>query len=64
MQHMGHTRESSQRTAERKEVRNLVGTNLVRISQLEGLTQSRDLNQIFEPLTHFRFKPEIIDFLY
>ena len=42
MQHMGHTRDSAQRTAERKEVRNLVGTNLVRISQLEGLTQDCD----------------------
>ena len=38
MQHQGHTRDANQRKAERQEVRNLVGTNLVRLSQLDGLT--------------------------
>ena len=38
MQHQGHTREQEQRKSERTEVRNLVGTNLVRLSQLDGLT--------------------------
>lgn len=38
MQHQGHTRDAGQRKSERQEVRNLVGTNLVRLSQLDGLT--------------------------
>ena len=35
LQYQGNTRQASQRRAERQEVRNLVGTNLHRLSQLE-----------------------------
>lgn len=35
MQHQGHTREKERREKERLELRILVGTNLVRLSQLE-----------------------------
>jgi len=35
MQHQGHTREKEKREQERRELRILVGTNLVRLSQLE-----------------------------
>jgi len=37
MQHQGHSRERERREKERKELRILVGTNLVRLSQLEGV---------------------------
>ena len=37
MQHQGHTREKEKREKERLELRILVGTNLVRLAQLEGL---------------------------
>jgi vacuolar protein sorting-associated protein 35 len=37
MQHQGHTREKDKRERERQELRLLVGTNLVRLSQLEGV---------------------------
>ncbi|WFD31527.1 retromer complex subunit Vps35 [Malassezia sp. CBS 17886] len=37
-QHLGHSREREKREAERKELRILVGTNLVRLSQLDGVT--------------------------
>lgn len=37
LQHMGHTRDRVKREAERKELGTLVGTNLVRFSQLEGV---------------------------
>ncbi|KAF7732871.1 Vacuolar protein sorting-associated protein 35 [Apophysomyces ossiformis] len=37
LQHQGHTRDREKREAERKELRILVGTNLVRLSQLEGV---------------------------
>ena len=37
MQHQGHTREKERREKERQELRILVGTNLVRLSQLEGV---------------------------
>jgi vacuolar protein sorting-associated protein 35 len=40
LQHMGHTRDRVKRELERKELGTLVGTNLVRLSQLEGV----DLN--------------------
>ncbi|GAN08324.1 vacuolar protein sorting-associated protein 35 [Mucor ambiguus] len=40
LQHMGHTRDRAKRESERKELGTLVGTNLVRLSQLEGV----DLN--------------------
>ena len=35
MQHQGHTRDRDKREQERRELRILVGTNLVRLSQLE-----------------------------
>ncbi|WFD27589.1 retromer complex subunit Vps35 [Malassezia nana] len=37
-QHLGHSREREKREAERRELRILVGTNLVRLSQLDGVT--------------------------
>lgn len=37
MQHQGHTRDKDKRERERQELRLLVGTNLVRLSQLEGV---------------------------
>ncbi len=36
LQHQGHSRERDKRELERKDLRILVGTNLVRLSQLEG----------------------------
>jgi len=38
MQHQGHSREREKREKERMELRILVGTNLVRLSQLENVT--------------------------
>ena len=35
MQHQGHSRDKERREREREELRILVGTNLVRLSQLE-----------------------------
>lgn len=37
LQHQGHSREREKREIERKDLRILVGTNLVRLSQLEGV---------------------------
>lgn len=37
LQHQGHSREREKRTKERKELQILVGSNLVRLSQLEGI---------------------------
>ena len=37
MQHQGHTRDKDKREQERRELRILVGTNLVRLSQLEAI---------------------------
>ena len=37
MQHQGHSRDREKRERERQELRILVGTNLVRLSQLEGI---------------------------
>jgi vacuolar protein sorting-associated protein 35 len=37
LQHQGHSRERERRELERKELRILVGTNLVRLSQLDGV---------------------------
>lgn len=41
MQHQGHSRERERREKEREELRLLVGTNLVRLSQLESVTLDR-----------------------
>ena len=37
MQHQGHTRDRERRERERQELRLLVGTNLLRLSQLEAV---------------------------
>jgi vacuolar protein sorting-associated protein 35 len=37
LQHQGQSRDREKREAERKELRILVGTNLVRLSQLDGV---------------------------
>lgn len=37
MQFIGHSRDKEKRELERKELGTLVGTNLVRLSQLEGI---------------------------
>ncbi|XP_040185397.1 vacuolar protein sorting-associated protein 35 [Rana temporaria] len=41
MQHQGHSRDKEKRERERQELRILVGTNLVRLSQLEGVNNER-----------------------
>ena len=41
MQHQGHTRNKDKREQERRELRILVGTNLVRLSQLEAIDVER-----------------------
>ncbi|RDW94377.1 putative vacuolar protein sorting-associated protein 35 [Coleophoma crateriformis] len=48
LQHQGHSREREQRTQERKELQLLVGTNLVRLSQLVDLETYK--NVILQPL--------------
>ena len=37
LQHQGHSRDREKRELERRELRILVGTNLVRLSQLDGV---------------------------
>jgi len=37
LQHQGHSRDREKREKERREFRILVGTNLVRLSQLDGV---------------------------
>ncbi len=58
MQHQGHTREKERREKERMELRILVGTNLVRLSQLEavdsGLYQREVLPNILEQVIKCR----------
>lgn len=41
MQHQGHTRDHEKREKERRELKILVGTNLVRLSQLETIDGNR-----------------------
>lgn len=41
MQHQGHSRDKEKREKERQELRILVGTNLVRLSQLEMVNVDR-----------------------
>ena len=48
LQHQGHSREREQRTKERQELQLLVGSNLVRLSQLVDLDAYRDM--ILQPL--------------
>lgn len=38
LQHQGHSRDKTRREQERKELRLLVGSNLVRLSQLDSLS--------------------------
>lgn len=58
MQHQGHTREKERREKERMELRILVGTNLVRLSQLEsvdaGLYQKEILPNVLEQVIKCR----------
>lgn len=58
MQHQGHTREKERREKERMELRILVGTNLVRLSQLESvdamLYQKEVLPNVLEQVTKCR----------
>lgn len=55
-QHLGHSREREKREAERRELRILVGTNLVRLSQLDGVTlemyQQTILPALLEQVIH------------
>ena len=46
LQFQGHSRDRALREQERKELRILVGTNLVRLSQLDGIDQDLYKNQI------------------
>ena len=50
IQYQGNTRQANQRRAERQEVRNLVGANLHRLSQLEGLTIEKYSNHVLPEL--------------
>lgn len=50
IQYQGNTRQANQRRAERQEVRNLVGANLHRLSQLEGLTIDKYSNHVLPEL--------------
>ena len=58
MQHQGHTRERERREKERLELRILVGTNLVRLSQLEaidaGMYQREVLPNVLEQVIKCR----------
>jgi hypothetical protein len=53
LQHQGHSRDREKREAERRELKILVGTNLVRLSQLEGV----DLD-IYKRVTISKFYTE------
>lgn len=46
LQHQGHSREREKREMERRDLRILVGTNLVRLSQLEGVEVDMYKNMI------------------
>ncbi|KAL7978919.1 hypothetical protein Chor_013408 [Crotalus horridus] len=54
MQHQGHSRDREKRERERQELRILVGTNLVRLSQLEGVNVER-YKQLLEEIWEQRF---------
>ncbi|XP_072135753.1 vacuolar protein sorting-associated protein 35 isoform X2 [Mobula birostris] len=53
MQHQGHSRDREKRERERQELRILVGTNLVRLSQLEGVNVER-YKQVFPDEFHLQ----------
>ncbi|KAG5448184.1 Vacuolar protein sorting-associated protein 35 [Clonorchis sinensis] len=50
MQHQGHSRDRERREQERRELRLLVGTNLNRLSQLEGIDVIRYQTQVLPPI--------------
>ena len=52
MQHQGHTREKERREKERLELRILVGTNLVRLSQLESIDSELYQKVLFNSFQH------------
>ncbi|KAF2872161.1 vacuolar protein sorting-associated protein 35 [Massariosphaeria phaeospora] len=55
LQHQGHSREREQRTKERKELQLLVGSNLVRLSQLVDLENYKKiLNPLLEQIVQCR----------
>ncbi|KAF2191462.1 vacuolar protein sorting-associated protein 35 [Zopfia rhizophila CBS 207.26] len=55
LQHQGHSREREQRTKERQELQLLVGSNLVRLSQLVDLENyKRILNPLLEQIVQCR----------
>lgn len=58
MQHQGHSRDKEKRERERQELRLLVGTNLVRLSQLECVDMERykKVLQIFIFFTKQKFQ--------
>ncbi|KAF2797417.1 vacuolar protein sorting-associated protein 35 [Melanomma pulvis-pyrius CBS 109.77] len=55
LQHQGHSREREQRTKERQELQQLVGSNLVRLSQLADLENYKKiLNPLLEQIVQCR----------
>lgn len=56
LQHQGHSREREKRTQERKELQLLVGSNLVRLSQLVDLETYKNviLNPLLEQVVQCR----------
>lgn len=50
MQHQGHSRDKERREKERLDLRILVGTNLVRLSQLESVDLERYTRSVLPPL--------------
>lgn len=46
LQHQGHSRDREKREMERRDLRILVGTNLVRLSQLDGVDLQMYQNDI------------------
>jgi len=51
MQHQGHSKDRERREGERRELKILVGTNLVRLSQLDGV--DLDIYKTVRPLFLF-----------
>ncbi|OZJ02141.1 hypothetical protein BZG36_05231 [Bifiguratus adelaidae] len=68
MQHQGHSRDREKRELERRDLRILVGTNLVRLSQLEGVTLEiyqqeylmEAIIQVFHDDFHLRTLPQFL----
>jgi hypothetical protein len=56
MQHQGHSRDREHREQERQELRLLVGTNLVRLSQLESIDvdKYKKVDTIFYIVLHVK----------